>query len=111
MEKLATLPTGNSDELGLNLLHFCKVQNLLIANGRVGKDKNIGNFSTKNDTLIDYCLANPGLFQNIADFEMEEFNPLLSDVHCALSLSIKSNKLESNSKTNTNFKKFVYNFI
>ena len=47
------------DEYGLKLLHFCKVQNLYIVNGRVGRDKNVGKFTTKNETVIDYCLTSP----------------------------------------------------
>ena len=78
------------DDYGLKLLHFCKVQNLYIANGRVGRDKNIGKFTTKNETVIDYCLASSHFLQEIHAFEVEEFNPILSDVHCVVSLEIKS---------------------
>ena len=96
------------DEYGFKLLHFCKVQNLCIVNGRVGRDKNVGKFTTKNETMIDYCLTSPQFFQEINEFEVEEFNPILSDVHCVLSLEIKSHIFENENlenKTNKIVKK------
>ena len=95
-----------ADDYGLKLLHFCKVQDLYIINGRVGKDKNVGNFTTKNASTIDYCLTSPHFFHEIDSFEVEDFNPILSDVHCALSLELKSLIFEGE-KPETNQKKHV----
>ena len=80
----------NQTSMGKNLLDFCKADNLRILNGRVGRDKNLGNFTTRNNTVIDYCIANPELFPEVSHFEVLDFNPILSDVHCAITLNLKS---------------------
>ena len=72
------------DSAGNKLLNLCKVHNLQIVNGRVGKDKGLGKYTTKNDSVLDYMLAPPALFNEIYDFEILEFNPILSDVHCPI---------------------------
>jgi hypothetical protein len=41
------------------LLEFCKGNSLFIVNGRVGKDKNIGRFTCRNDSVVDYCISSP----------------------------------------------------
>ena len=57
------------DDYGHNLINLCKVQNLLIVNGRLGKDHGLGKFTTRNNSLIDYCLASPELFKEINIFD------------------------------------------
>ncbi|CAC5383037.1 unnamed protein product [Mytilus coruscus] len=57
---------------------------IFILNGRVDKDANCGKKTCKNASLIDYAIASPELFSYISEFEVFDFNPLFSDVHCRL---------------------------
>ena len=44
----------------------------------------------KNESVIDYMIAPPELFEEVKDFQISDFNPLFSDVHCAISFGILS---------------------
>lgn len=50
----------------------------------------MGKFTTRNNTTIDYCIANPNLFYELSHFEISDFNPILSDVHCPITVGIKA---------------------
>ncbi|VDI23201.1 Hypothetical predicted protein [Mytilus galloprovincialis] len=63
------------DNYGNRLLLLCKDLNLLIANGRLFKDKNIGALTCKESTVVDYCIMSPELFTNILDFEILPYDP------------------------------------
>lgn len=86
---------------GRKLLDICKLNNLFIVNGRFGKDKCIGNFTFRNISVIDYCLASLDCLRQIESFEVIELDPIFSDGHCLLSTSInfKSSWTESPSTT------------
>ena len=47
------------------LLEFYKDNSLFIVNGRVGKDKNIGRFTCRNASVVDYCISSPYFFLNL----------------------------------------------
>ena len=66
---------------------MCKKNNLYIANSRVGFDKYLGKATCKNASVVDYLLVSSNMFDNIASFHIEDFNPLFSDVHCELGIS------------------------
>ena len=56
---------------GSRLLEFCNDYSVYIVNGRVGQDKNVGNYTYigPNDcSLIDYILASREVFESILDF-------------------------------------------
>ena len=74
---------------GKELLNFCKNHNLLIANDRVGYDRHIGNFTTKEKSTIDYALSSPNLLKNITYCEIDTFDPLFSDIHKGIDFSLK----------------------
>ena len=78
------------DNYGNRLLLLCKDLNLLIANGRLFKDKNIGALTCKESTVVDYCIMSPELFTNILDFEILPYDPMLSDVHNAIYIEMSS---------------------
>ena len=63
---------------------LCQNLNLLVANGRLGKDKNVGALTCKVSSLVDYCILTPELFSYVANFEILPFDPMLSDCHNAL---------------------------
>ena len=68
---------------------MCKTTDLLIVNGRAGGDRKVGKFTTQNDTVIDYFLVSPTLFNEISEFEVLDFNEIISDVHCAIVTSLR----------------------
>ena len=46
-----------STRLGRVLINFCKINDLLIVNGREFDDKNIGNFTYRNASVVDYTIV------------------------------------------------------
>ena len=54
----------------------------------MGEDKGIGQFTSKNGSVIDYVLASPNFFTQFHIFEVHEFNPLISDVHALISFEV-----------------------
>ena len=44
--------------------------------GRAGNDEGIGKYTTTNESVIDYMIARPKLFEEVKDFEISDFNPL-----------------------------------
>jgi hypothetical protein len=61
---------------------------LLIANGRLGKDRHIGSLTCTESSTVDYCILSPVLFSCVANFEICSFDRLISDVHNALHLEL-----------------------
>ena len=82
------------DLFGRKLLNLCKISSLQIVNGRLGPDGRVGRCTTTNDSLIDYTIASPELFQEIEDFQILDFNDFTSDVHNAMVFSLVSCKKE-----------------
>ena len=74
---------------GKQLLSLCKSHGLLIANGRTGYDKLNGNFTTKDNSVIDYVVMSAGLLAKVDTLELVIFDPLISDVHKAVEFSFK----------------------
>ena len=53
--------------------------------------------SVKGKSVVDYVVCSPDVMSNIVKFEILEFNPMLSDVHCAINCVLKViSKNESN---------------
>jgi hypothetical protein len=65
-------------KLGNLLLHFCKGNSIFIVNGRVGNDKNIGRFTCRNASVVDYCITSPELLKLFFDFDILESSKLLT---------------------------------
>ena len=72
-----------------NWLSFVKNTGVLIVNGRDGNDANIGKFTCKNVSVIDYALASPSLFPDICHFDVLPLNDTFSDIHCPLHVKIR----------------------
>lgn len=80
------------DYYGRYLLELCQCTGLLIANGRLFNDKNIGNYtfcSHQGKSTVDYLLLNFCDFGTLSHFEISEFNEF-SD-HAPLSFNIYLN--------------------
>jgi hypothetical protein len=43
---------------------------MFIVNGRVGNDKNIGRFTCRNASVVDYCITSPELLKLFFDFDI-----------------------------------------
>ena len=76
------------NNFGHRLTDLCKSVGLILANGRVGADKGIGRTTCKK-SVDDVLLVSPKAFVLIDEFCIDDFNPLLSDVHNPLTLSLK----------------------
>ena len=53
---------------GKKLIDFCKMSDMKILNGRIGKDKSLGNFTcytTRGSSTIDYAIINRIIFISI----------------------------------------------
>ncbi|VDI28266.1 Hypothetical predicted protein [Mytilus galloprovincialis] len=77
---------------GNMLLNFCKGNGVFILNGRMGRDQNIGRFTCRNASVVDYCISSPGLLKSFKDFEVLDSSKLLSDVHNPISVTFYCNK-------------------
>ena len=78
---------------GRYLLELCKYSNLFILNGRCGADRNIGDFTCKNVSVIDYCISNVDFISILSDLHIMPFTSILSDVHNAMIVELKNEKV------------------
>ena len=53
----------SKNTFGNLLLNFCKGNSMFIVNGRVGNNKNIGRFTCRNASVVDYCITSPKLLK------------------------------------------------
>ena len=80
------------------LIDLCKSLDLIIVNGRIGKDKEIGEFtfeSTLGSSTIDYAIISSNLFPYISNFKVDILDQSLSDFHCPIILTINNLPIES----------------
>ena len=71
----ANKDTRQPNNYGKNLLNLCMVSNLYIVNGRVGADKNIGDYTCycgETPSTIDYFLADENLFKCFNEFCIDD---------------------------------------
>ena len=79
------------NKYGNRLLQLCKSLELLIANGRLGKDQGIGALTCKNIALsliTVFCHLFYFHITSITDFEILPFDNMISDVHNTLHVEI-----------------------
>ena len=92
----------NSDKIlnnaGRRLIELCRSLNLIIMNGRYGKDINIGKKTCKNASTVDYIIISHNFSEYVSDFEVLDFDPSLSDIHCAVYAAFKPDTLNSSDK-------------
>ena len=72
------------NNMGNELISFCRTSDMLIVNGRVGTDAGVGRTTCKNVSVVDYAIVSKDLFHCIHDFAVMDFNEILSDVHCPI---------------------------
>ena len=96
--KQSSQDKGRPNALGYQLIDFCKNNDMIILNGRLGSDKGVGKVTSKEWSVLDYAIASPLMLPYIRKFEILDFDPIYSDVHCAVSLSIESIQHPDNSR-------------
>ena len=82
-----SLCTSRPNSHGHKLIQFCQNNNAYIGNGRLGKDRYIGKKTCKDSTLVDYFILSSSLIKHIKEFEVKDFDPMFSDIHCLLHAS------------------------
>lgn len=68
---------------------WLKYDNVIIFSGRIGRDKGVGKYTTIHNTTVDYVIGSGNMIQFLNFFEVLDYNPLLSDIHCALHTSFE----------------------
>ena len=71
-------PTNNNGE---DLIDLCLCHELVIINGRFGDDKHIGKTTCDDKSTVDYMISTPDLLEKITNFTVDTFDPLYSDKH------------------------------
>ena len=69
-------PDANGDAFGDRLIELCENNNLIILNGRVGEDQNIGNFATTRNSVVDYKIMSANSLKYLSTFKVHKFDPL-----------------------------------
>ena len=97
---------GKCNSHGSKLLSMCKNNNVFICNGRAGDDKGVGRVTSNQTSLIDYLILSPDLFPFVSKFRVNDFDPLISDVHCRLHVTLSTSihetaHLHNNTHVNT----------
>ena len=94
----ALIRRQNSDKVinnnGRKLIDMCKMCNLRIANGRLGHDAGVGNFTCQTyngQSCVDYVLFSPNLINDIEMFTVEP-QTQYSD-HCPVTFMLKCDML------------------
>jgi hypothetical protein len=94
-----------TDTRGRRLLDLCKSTGLVLANGRLCSDKNVGQLTfagPRGCSVVDYCLLRAGDCTHLTEFNVHPFNAL-SD-HAPISLSIgclEPSVVDNSNVTNT----------
>jgi len=82
------IKTPNSN--GLALVDICRNNNLFILNGRMGTDKDTGQFTYRNSSVIDYAIATAECFVFLTEFGIIETDSLFSDGHAIIKFTVSS---------------------
>ena len=88
---------------GKQLLELCKMSDLKIVNGRIGRDRDTGNYTchtSNGKSTIDYAVLSMELYPYIVDFYVDIFDKSMSDVHCPICLVMSCNSDVSTDKAN-----------
>ena len=56
---------------------------MFFVNGRIGNDAQVSRPACKNVSVVDYVICTTNMFSTIVNFDVDDFNPMLSDVHSA----------------------------
>ena len=86
LERRSADPTTNT--YGLQMLEFCKSNDLFILNGRLGQDRDQPKTTCKDRSTIDYFIASAYVLEYISNLVINEFSSLFSDQHCGIAITL-----------------------
>ena len=86
---------------GNRLLELCKSANMYIVNGRFDNDALQGKATCDNVSVVDYVICSPSIFSYLDSFIVQYYDPMLSDIHCAVNTTFKYKNRKSLFKTTT----------
>ena len=64
------------------------MNNLYFINGCIGEDRYIGKVTCKGLSTVDYAVGTQCIFRYVQNFKVCDFNPLYSDIHCPIELTL-----------------------
>ena len=67
--KRSSQDIGRPNALGYQLTDFCKNNDMIILNGRLGSDKGIGKVTSRECSVVDYAIASPLMLLYFRKFE------------------------------------------
>ena len=79
---------------GYQLINFCKNNNVFILNGRL--EHSGPKLTCKNSSTVDYFVSTSFNFDIFSSITTHEFDSLLSDAHCPVSLTLTPIKTQIN---------------
>lgn len=78
------------NKYGKRIIDLCRSHGLCVLNGRAGQDfEQGGKVTCKGVSVIDLILVSVNMFNQVKDFCVRDFDPLLSDAHCAVEVCFK----------------------
>ena len=81
--------TRKTNTHGHRLIQICQNNNIFIVNGRIYNDKESGNFTFRDKSVIDYVLSTAECFRYYSNFEVIETDSLHSDGHSVIAWGFK----------------------
>lgn len=93
---------------GYKLIDICKNNNMVILNGRFGKDKNIGKKTFRNTSVLDYIISSLAGFKLLQDFEVIPMDKLHGDGHALLNLQIMFQTKQNNTIQESTSPKYLW---
>ena len=84
-----TVSDKTLNNYGYKLINFCKRNNMFILNDRLGEDKVHGHTTCRNSIRIEYFISNVYMFGYLRHLYVDDFCPLLSDVHNPLVIKMQ----------------------
>ena len=83
---------SGTNNYGNRLLDLCIACALYIGNGRLGQDRLLGCKTCEGVSVVDYVILSPSLFQNVSDFAVLPFEPMIGDAHNGIQFSLLCNE-------------------
>ena len=74
--KRSSQDKGRPNALGYQLIDFCKNNDMIILNGRLGSDKGIRKVTRKECSVVDYAIVSPLMLPYFRKFETLDCDPI-----------------------------------
>ena len=80
---------------GRKLLDVCQNNNLFILNGRCDSDKDIGQYTYRDSSVIDYSVVSASCAKLVKSFSIQETDDILSDGHSLVTTALQVSSANS----------------